>query len=323
MATANLTCPVPGWYTPCKPSCNPFARLTRRLMLSRCGPRLTLAAALCSLGQPVQADLPLTIEDLLTEKGETRLNTSLTYHNRFSESAAYERVPVNGGRVAYVPTPNSGIRENSDILVGTLALRHGITGDTEVYARGSWMYSDSRTDSQDSTSKNSQSQFVDAWVGANYRVKDDDTTLALLGFVEVAALERHHHSNSSFKSWMAGLTTYKAIDPVVFSLTAGYRFGQTRKDGPSNYKPSDFFFLNPSVSFAANDRVTFSAGLGWSNSSPSKRGGAREESRRTSTDVQTGVVYGLSDVDTVSVDLTANASGEDRASVRLQWSHTF
>jgi len=185
------------------------------------------------------------------------------------------------------------------------------------------MYSNSRIGSGDSTSKDSQAQFVDAWLGANYRVKDDVSTPALLGFVEVAALERHHHSNSSFKSWMAGLTTYKAIDPVVFSLTAGYRFGQTRKDGSSDYKPSDFLFLNPSVSFAANDRITFSAGVSWNNSLPSKRGGAQEVRRRTSTDLQMGVIYGVSSADMVSVDLTVNASGKDRASVRILWSHTF
>jgi len=178
----------------------------RDLAQSNCS-WLMLAATLCSLGTAAHADLPLTIEDLLTDKGEMRINTSLTYHAGFSESAAYARVSVNDGRVAYVPTPYSSIRENSDILVGTLALRYGVMRNTEIYAQGSGMYSNSRTDSQGSTSENSQSQFVDVWLGANYRVKDDDTTPALLGFVEIAAFERHHYSNSSLKSWMAGLTT--------------------------------------------------------------------------------------------------------------------
>jgi len=59
-------------------------------------------------------------------------------------------------------------------------------------------------------------------MGVNHQFKKDDATPALLGFAEAAALEEHQGTPNSFKSWMVGFTTYRAIDPVVFSFTTGY-----------------------------------------------------------------------------------------------------
>jgi|GEM_PF-7057567 len=133
MANANHTFldPVPHtrWNLP--------LRSAEYFRPNRCGSRFALAVMLCSLGSGASAELPLAVEDLLTDKGKIRMNTSVTYHNGFSESAAYEEVPLRAGKVAYVPMPTASIRANSDILVGTLSLRYGLTGDAEIYSRGS------------------------------------------------------------------------------------------------------------------------------------------------------------------------------------------
>jgi len=216
MATANLTCPVPGWYTPCKLSCNPFARLTRRSMLSRCGPRLTLSAMLCSLGTAVRADLPLTIEDLISDKGDVKLSLSLSYTNNEKGLLRFASTSPN----TYVSLPS---QDNSDLLIGSLSLAYGLARNTEIYGRSSYLYSNARTKSIGESGTAEDNRLLDAWVGVNYRFKEDDATPALLGFAETAGFEEHQGTLNYFKSWAVGFTTYHAIDPIVFSLRACLR----------------------------------------------------------------------------------------------------
>ncbi len=122
---------------------------------------------------------------------------------------------------------------------------------------------------------------------------------------------------------MLGLTTYKAIDPIVLSLTAGYRFNQTRKDGNNDYTPGNLLLLNPSVAFAANDRTTLTTGFQWTSHQADTYGGKTEGFRRTSTDMLLGVGYGISKESTLNFTFKANASGRNGADLRLNWLHTF
>ena len=299
MATANLTCPVPGWYTPCKPSCNPFAQLPRRLMLPRYGPRLTLSAMLCSIGTAPQADLPLAVENLLTDKGKLKLNLSLTYNNNAVEGFF-----------------------NSDAVVGSAALRYGLTGKTEIYARGTGQYSNSRS----TTGSTTDIRFLDTWVGASYQFKKDTETPAVIGFLETALVEKGQKSTSSFQSWTAGITTYKSIDPVVFVLSGYYSVNLPRKDGEASVDPGNAFALNPSMTFSVNDRVTLSSGIRWSNTWPrysEVNEASRRQYRETNTDLQLGVDYGFSDDDILNMTFSSNVSGSKGSNLRLDWLHTF
>lgn len=218
------------------------------------------AAALLALGAAsAHADLPLTVEDLITDKGKVKLDVSLAYANSDRQGVSTaEPITVQTGATSFVtlPTLIGESRGNSDSLVGTLGLRYGLTGKAEIFSRTSYLHSSSRASDVSGTSSHSENRFADAWAGINYQFKKDDDTPALLGFTEIALREKHEKSSSSFKSALVGLTTYKAIDPVVFSLTTAYRFNQSRKDGEANYKPGNLFLLNPSIPFAVNDRVT-------------------------------------------------------------------
>jgi hypothetical protein len=156
----------------------------------------------------------------------------------------------------------------------------------------------------------------------NYQFKKDDDTPAILGFAEVALREKHRESSRSFKSYLSGLTIYKALDPVVFSLSTAYRLNQNRKDGELVYKPGNMLLFNPSLAFAVNDRVTLTMGLQWTNRHADKSEGKAQGFRRTSTDMLMGVGYGISKGSTLSVTFKANASGSSGADLRLNWLHT-
>ena len=74
------------------------------------GFRLALAIAFYfALGTAAQADLTLTIEDLIADQGKIRLNLALNYAN--NERDGLSLVPTGSKSYISVPTKN-----NSDIL---------------------------------------------------------------------------------------------------------------------------------------------------------------------------------------------------------------
>lgn len=285
------------------------------------------AVALLVLGAAsAHADLPLTVEDLITDKGKVKLDVSLAYANSDRQGVSTgEPITVQTGATSFVtlPTLIGESRGNSDSLVGTLGLRYGLTGKAEIFARTSYLHSSSRSSDVSGTSNHSESRFADAWAGINYQFKKDDNTPALLGFAEIALREKHEESSSSFKSTLVGLTTYKAIDPVVFSLTTAYRFNQSRKDGETAYNPGNLLLLNPSIAFAVNDRVTLTTGMQWTNRQADTWDSKAQGFRRTSSDLLLGVGYGISNGSTINLTFKSNVSGSNGVDLRLNWLHTF
>jgi hypothetical protein len=285
-----------------------------------------LAVIIALVAASAHADLPLTVEDLITDKGKVKLDVSLTYANSDRQSVSTgEPITVQTSATSFVtlPTLIGESRGNSDSLVGTLGLRYGLTSKAEVFARTSYLHNSSRNSDITGTSQSSENRFADAWVGINYLFKKDDATPALLGFAEIALREKNQRSSSSFKSTLVGLTTYKAIDPVVFSLTTAFQFNQNRKDGGVDFKPGNLFLLNPSIAFAVNERVSLTTGVQLTNRQADKFERRPQGLRRTNSDLLLGVGYGISKGSTINLTLKANVSGSNGADLRLNWLHTF
>ena len=273
-----------------------------------------------------KADLPLTIEALITDKGKVKLDASITYVNSDRLGMATgEPIAIQTGSTSFItlPTAIGETRGNNDTLVASLGLRYGLTDETEIYGRGAMLYTSSRGKDLSGPYNDSETRFSDAWAGANVRFKEDDQTAAVLGFAELALCEKHRKSEAFFKSWMLGLTTYRAIDPMVLSLTAAYQFNHPRKDGEEHYNPGNLMLINPSSAFAVNDRITLSTGLQWTNRRADRRNGERLGFRRTRTDLLLGLGYGISKEGTLNLTLKGNVSGREGADLRLNWLHAF
>jgi hypothetical protein len=282
--------------------------------------------ALCVLSAPARADLPLTVEDLITDQGKLRLDLSATYANsERSGVSTGEPIVVQTGPTAFVALPALvGERlVNSDTLVGSLGLRYGLTAKTELYARASVLSNSQRASTVEGTSRSRDSRFADAWAGVNIQFKKDDDTPALLGFAEVALAERHRQRTAHFKSALLGVTTYQAIDPIVFSLTGAYRFNQTRRDGPQDYRPGNLLLLNPAVGFAVNDRVTLTTGVQWTRRQADRLDGQAQGMTRTATNLLLGVGYGIARGNTLNLTAKANVSGTSGAELRANWLYTL
>jgi len=284
------------------------------------------AIFLCGSTASAWAELPLTIEDLITDKGKVTLDATFSYANSNQQGVATgEPIIVQTGPTSFItiPTRIGETRTDTDASVATLGLRYGLTKDAELYGRGSYLWNSSRSSNFSDASSSNINSFSDAWLGLNYRFLKDGETPALLSFIEVALVERLKESNSSAKSWMLGVTSYSVIDPVVLSMTAAYRFNQERMNGEQRYKPGNFLLLNPSLAFAVNDRVSLSGGVQWLSRQPDRLDGLSQSFRRTTTDLNFGVAYGFSDATSLAFSVTTNASGSSGSSVRLNLLHAF
>lgn len=274
----------------------------------------------------VRADLPLNIEDIMTDKGKLKLDASVTYIN--SESSRSELaapIYIQTGSASFIPVPTE-IQENgsnSDMLVGTLGLRYGLTGNTEIYGSGSYLWREDRQFDGES-SKTRDKHLSDVSLGISHTFLKDDKNPALIGFLEGTVYEKSRGKASSGKSWLIGATTYKAIDPVVLALTAAYRInGSKTLSDDVKYKAGNYWMLNPNISFAANDRISLTGGIQWLGKQPDRLDGKKESVRNTSTYAHLGVGFGFSKATSLNASARFNISEQSSSELKLGVQHTF
>lgn len=288
--------------------------------------RIGAVCCLMLLSSAASADLPLTVESLITDKGKFKVDTSLSYSNNERQGVMTgEPVTIQTGETSFItlPTQFGESKQNIDVLVGTLGFRYGVSHKAEVYTRSSYLYRNTRSDGLSETESSNKNRFVDSWLGLNYQFSQDNDTPAFFGFVEGALYEKHQQSHSSGKSWKVGATIYRAIDPVVLSLTSSFQWNQKRNDGDVNLQPGNHVSLRPSVAFAVNDRVTLTTGFQWMSRQADRYNNEPQGFRRTSTDVTLGLGYGVSKGNTLNLTFQANASGKGGSDLRLNWLYAF
>ncbi|RPD90830.1 meta-pathway of phenol degradation family protein [Neisseria weixii] len=283
----------------------------------------------CIFPLAAYADLPLNIEEILTDKGKLKLEASVGYVNSESRNTELAApVYIQTGSASFIPVPTE-IQEsgrNSDLLTGTLGLRYGLTGNTDLYGSGSYIWREERGFKGETgeSSKSRDSRLSDVSLGISHTFLKDDKNPALIGFIEGTAYEKSRGKAASGKSWLIGATTYKAIDPVVLSLTAAYRFNgsKTLSDG-LKYKAGNYWLINPNIAFAANDRISFTGGIQWLGKQPDRLDGQKESARNTSAYAQLGAGYGFSKATSLNASARFNISGQSSSELKLGVQHTF
>lgn len=287
--------------------------------------RIFLPALPAILPLSTYADLPLTIEDIMTDKGKWKLETSLTYLNSENSRAALAApVYIQTGATSFIPIPTE-IQENgsnTDMLAGTLGLRYGLTGNTDIYGSGSYLWHEERK--LDGNGKTRNKRMSDISAGISHTFLKDDKNPALIGFLESTVYEKSRNKASSGKSWLIGATTYKAIDPVVLSLTAAYRInGSKTLSSNTKYKAGNYWMLNPNISFAANDRISLTGGIQWLGKQPDRLDGKKESARNTSTYAHFGAGFGFTKTTALNASARFNVSGQSSSELKFGVQHTF
>lgn len=163
--------------------------------------RIFLSALPAILPLSTYADLPLTIEDIMTDKGKWKLETSLTYLNSENSRAALAApVYIQTGATSFIPIPTE-IQENgsnTDMLAGTLGLRYGLTGNTDIYGSGSYLWHEERK--LDGNGKTRNKRMSDVSLGISHTFLKDDKNPALISFLESTVYEKSRNKASSGKS---------------------------------------------------------------------------------------------------------------------------
>lgn len=252
------------------------------------------------------------------------------------ESGQYALIQTGPTQFVPVPTVIGNQRRNSDTLVLTPGLRYGLSGDTELYSRFSVLTNTTRSQGPSGTAVQDGERFADAWLGINHRFIKEGNTPALLGFLEVAVAENSAAPPSDStdlihgKSWLAGFTTYRAIDPLVLAATLAYRSNLSRRAPDSAgplmgvissvaRNPGDLFLINPSVSFAVNNEITLTTGLQWRWQGADQIDGQSIGIRTTDTSLTLGLGLGhaWSQRLTLNLNSRANISGNDGAELQF------
>ena len=164
---------------------------------------LKILSALCALlmAMPCRADLPLSIEDLLTERDAFRLDFGVSYANTDKNNVGtrFEWVQIGTGSFILLPVAVSDRRQNSDVLAVTLGARYGVTADTELYSRVTGVVETVRIVGAGAASDRTAGRFGQWAVGVNQQLSEDDDTPALLAFIEISAAENTAATGSKIK----------------------------------------------------------------------------------------------------------------------------
>lgn len=271
-----------------------------------------------------QDGLGLTLEELISEKGVLRFEFGTTMSASRSDGVAglFQSIQTGTGEYVSVPVEVGSTDRRSETAITKFGLRYGLTARSEVYARALSRFeqslsSDSTTGVSRSSSNASFQNFV---LGANYRLLDDGRFPGVIGFADVAVIENAAARGTQLRygrSGTIGVTAYRVLDPVVLSLTAGYRINLERGVDGTRLDPGDALFINPSVGFAVNNELTLTGGFGLNFVSPDKRAGVAQRARETNADLQFGLAYAWNKNTTLRADARTEVLGERDFTVGL------
>lgn len=262
---------------------------------------------------PAQAQLPLSIEELLVEQRTLRLQTSFTYSN--SDTAG----PAAAGAIAAVaPTWQQRQLQVSTV---TSRVRYGLRRDLEINASATRAQMDWRGPG----GAGGSDQHALA-LGANWLLSADNRSPALLLTAAVDVLEtgwlqpevRHYGRTARL-----GAHVYRAIDPVVLSLAVSQEWRLSRDFADGTLEPGNLLSVRPQVNFAVNHRVTLTGGVSWQRRARDRFDGTTLAGSRHQTGLSMGLGLQASARSTVFVDSHVSTSGDSGASLSLEWLYRF
>ena len=288
----------------------------------RLGSALALGVSLINPGHPAQAaDLPPNIEELLTDQGTLKFDTSLTYANSNRSGVSLGTpvaVQIGTGQFVTLPSSVGQSQTNRDTYIAGLGLRYGLARTVEVYGRGTWLSDHLRIQEGSQYSSTRHSGFNDAWLGVNYRIADDSRNRwGAIGFGELALAEESSGSTAVGKSQSLGLTLYRTLDPIVLAASGVYRHGSGRSVAGQRVVPGSLWALNPQLSFAVNDQVTLTGGMSWQSLGAKRVDGQTTGLRNTSSSLHLGAAFLWSKQTTLVISTRSEVSGLGGTNINL------
>jgi len=234
--------------------------------------------------------------------------------------ARFSSLQIASNQFINLPAAVGAARQNRDTLILTPGLRYGLSLNTEIYTRLSGVISDTRTADLAGERHRFTKKLNDAWLGINHRFSDDGDTPAFLGFLEIAFAENAALSGNDWsygRSGLLGFTTYRTTDPIVLSLTSGYRYSRERTTSVGSVDPGDLLFLTPSVAFAVNNEVTLTAGFQWQWRQREVVDSVKTGINTTSSKIELGMGYAWSKQLTLQFNTRSDVTGDSGVQASL------
>ena len=271
----------------------------------------------------------LRLEELITDQGDVELDFSFALSARSEDgvASAFETISIGGGQFISVPTTLDPRQVETDTALVAGALRYGLTEKLELSGFASFAGSDVRAvQAGQQVSSDGSFALNDVGIGLSYQFSEDDETAALIGFARLTLAEATDPDGDDYaygRTLNVGLTTYRVIDPVVLTLTGGYRLAAERDVGGQDIDPGDVLYLNPGVAFAVNDQITLTGGVNFQRIFADEIDGAQFGTDRTRAEMEFGVGYGVSRDLTLRANARAEMVGGDGFTVGLSLNYKF
>lgn len=275
---------------------------------------------------PVYADLPLTVESLISDQGKFTLESGLIYGNSKSkETNVTGVVPIQVGTNAYInlPAELSQNERQTDYIVANVAMKYGINPKTDIGIRANGIYQSQRNLDVNTQNSMNTTTLTDVALTGSYQITEDAKYPAIVSFADLGVLEKRQNKNLSFSNLSIGLIAYRSYDPIVLSVTTGYKHYFDKKVNENMIKPSTLFFINPQVAFSANDRISLLAGFNLRYIGTQKVNNLIQSKQRNDTDIMFGMGYGLENNANINIIATLKQGFENSNEFRVSYSKKF
>lgn len=269
------------------------------------------------------ADLPLTVENLVADKGRWTIESGIVYGNSKSTSTALDgTISIDIGNHSYITLPSriDTVQRQSEYLVGTMGARYGISPKTDV---GFLIGGTYHSEQQLNTDKRHSTHSLNAIdLTATHQLLPDGKYPAVVGFANLGVFEERGNRRVYFSNLSAGLTAYRSYDPIVLSLSTGYKYHRAKTHQDETLKPSDIFFVNPQVAFAANEQISLMAGVNFRHIGSQTQNHLKSQSIND-TDLTFGLSYGLNHNTNLNFMAVLKQNFENAHEFRLNYSKKF
>lgn len=280
---------------------------------------------LCIIVVPVHADLPLTVEDLTTDRNRFRFDANFSYFNQSHSSLNYQGfnlIDINGQTLAIPNLPTTGTK-NTDSLLASIGIRYGLSNDLDMGIFINGISSEQRlADGVGNNTSVTDAHLQNIYLNSQYQLTKNHSIFPdSLLFFGVSAYDNSNGLVPRYGSSASiGSTIYTVNDPVSLSLSASYQYNGSREYTTSGVKVDvgDVFSLSSRVGFAVNPDITLTSGVGWRLKQADTLSGVDNiGNRRTQTSLSFGLAYALSARTNLTANVRSNISGNSGSTVSI------
>ncbi len=273
---------------------------------------------------------PLQIEDILSDKNEFKLNSTISYSNIDSKSlnTQFVKYDISENNSITIPIVAGENQTDTDFLNFSLDLKYGITKRLEFFSFINFDYTNNNYSSTDNFTNNSDGGFNSFGLGLSYELKSEDESPALLVGLSTQAIEKtkfdEFSQNNYLKNFSFFTTSFYTSDPIVFSLSLSYQLNLNKKINEFSMNNGDSINLTPMIYFAVNPYTSLNWGAKYSYNLKDKIDNEIISNSNSNIMFMLGASYELNPKSIISVDTDfSNSTEYSQNSISLTYSYRF